>query len=72
MFLGILIVVWILCGIFVFGATFADFQGEFPTIAADRRQTHLEYAAVMSAFGLVGAFVVLISTKGLRHGWKLR
>ena len=63
-------VIWIVCGIFVYGRTLAFFQGEFPNIAKTDRKLDRNFALVSAAFGPFGLIVVLIS--GANHGYMWR
>jgi len=67
----ILLVVWVLCGVFNYGGTYAYFQDEFSLIAEDARGKHRAFAFTMGVFGPFATPVVVWGSEVLKHGWRL-
>jgi len=66
--IAVAVVVWIVCGVVAYGATFADFQMEFRSIASRRTLVADRYIAiVMAVFGPIG-IVVTAAIGKFKHG----
>ena len=56
------ILVWIVCGVFAYGLTFAYFQETYPMIAEQDAKYDRRFAGIISIFGPLGLFVILIKS----------
>ena len=72
MIYAIIALVWIISAVFIFGATLAYWQGEFPTIAAMQYGPDVRKAWVMvfvaGIGGPVGALLIFLLLGFLKHG----
>lgn len=66
MFWLLILLVWIICGIFAYGLTFPDFQYTFVDEAKQDYYVHLILAIVMGICGIVGLVVTCI-VGGITH-----
>jgi hypothetical protein len=68
-FLLILIILWILCGIVAAGIHYAYFQRRFPSLANEMRERDILHAYSWAIYGPVGLIVSLCLSERLRYGW---
>jgi len=66
-----IIVLWCGCGIFNFGAVFADIQGTFPLASELRKATDQRFAFIVAVMGPFATPVTLSASHVLEHGWRL-
>ena len=69
-----IIAIWIICGVFAYGITFAYFQGEFPDIF-DERRTVIVTACLGTFLAILGPGGLLVSflmSGFAQHGLKWR
>jgi len=59
-------ILWMICAIFNYGATFALFRG-INGLVSDRR-----FSLKMAAWGPLATIPVLLNVERLRYGWRLR
>ena len=65
------IIVWIVCGAFAYGLTFAYFQGKYSYIANKDIKADRWLVGIMSVFGPTSLIVALIQTNyGKDYGLK--
>ncbi len=72
MLIGILLsILWIICGLLAYGFTFSFFQKEFPPIAIKDKKKDKSFALMIGLLGPIGLVVMIIS-KGYKHGWSIK
>ena len=69
----LVILVWIACGVFAYGLTFAYYQGKYPGLAAEDYMSDRIFALIPAVCGVVGLFASLICTNfGREYGLRWR
>jgi hypothetical protein len=70
----LLLIYYILCGIFGYGFSFAYFQGKFPVIAEKEYWTDFWMASIVGFFGPFGLIAIVIITipDVFKYGLKFR
>lgn len=71
MIIATVIIIWIICGILVYGGEFAYRQRKFPDSANKNRYDDQRYALLWSLFGPI-TLLVLFFEHGYKYGFKWR
>ena len=62
-----ILIVWIICGVFNYGYTFAYCQREWPSIATECEMGDRAFAVFMAIIGMA-CFIAIIITGTAKHG----
>ncbi len=66
-----IVAIWVICGVFTYGLSFAYVQKEFSTIAERDYKKDKRYALYLGLLGIFSLIVVLF-TNGIKHGLKFK
>ncbi len=66
----ILILLWIICGIYAYGITYGYFQKEFSIIARQVRYEDGFIALLFAGFGIIGLIASYFLSGFVKHGLK--
>lgn len=66
------VLLWLVCAVFNFGALFAYHQSEHPHSTKEYKATDRELAVTFTYLGPLGTPAVILITNFLEHGWRLR
>lgn len=74
--IAVVVAIWLICGIFNVGATYAHFQNKFPSIAERERSLHAWVALLYGAGGPCSTIGVILAQRYLdgsllKYGWRL-
>ena len=71
MIIALIVVGWLVCGVYAWGTEFAYFQGAYPTIAKENYREDLKFAVGLGLLGGPLAALVSLFMSGFnKHGWR--
>jgi hypothetical protein len=62
------IALWIICGFFAYGMTFAYFRGRFPH--KNNEESDKKFALQIASFGIIGLMVAFLTSGHARYGFR--
>ena len=63
---------WLIFGVFNYGATLAYFQGQYPIIAARYYRDDVYFSLFMAISGPLGTIPTLATSHYLKFGWRIK